>query len=120
MMEDLFPEATATEVKLAKAYLKKYVEKKQLAEFFNSNPPKTDKNKRRQEEALKLVSFIERAVDQIRDGNVKAVVEYRYIKGNSRAATILKYSGWDYCDKTIDRKLEEGAVSVANTLLYLE
>lgn len=120
MMEELFPEATATEIKLTKAYLKKYREKKKKTELFECGLPQTEKQKKVYEALRKFTTSIELAVDQILDDNVKAVIEYRFIKGNTRAATILKFSGWNYCDKTIDRKIEDGIVAIANTLIYLE
>ncbi|WP_233455283.1 PIN domain-containing protein [Paenibacillus elgii] len=119
-MEELFPEASPAEIKLTKAHLKQYRDKKHKVELFERNPPETDKQKRAQEALIKFTSLIERAVDQILHKDVKSVIEYRFIKGNSRAATILKFSSWNCCEKTIDRKIEEGVVSVANTLLYLE
>ncbi|WP_235206847.1 hypothetical protein [Paenibacillus tyrfis] len=119
-MEELFPEASPVEIKRTKAYLEQYKEKKQKVAFFERNPPETDKQKSRQAVLIKFTSLVERAVGEILQSDVKAVIEYRFIKGNSRAATIIKFSGWDYCDKTIDRKITEGITSVANTLLYLE
>lgn len=120
MMNGIFPVATAKEIKLAKEYLKQYRDKKNKVELFERTPPTTDTQQTIQLSLLKFTSLIEKAVEQISDPNIKSLVEYRYIKGNSRAATILKFSGWNYCDKTLDRKLDEGVVSVANTLLYLE
>lgn len=64
-------------------------------------------------------SNLERAVGQIIEYDVREIVDYRFIRGNSRAATILRFSGLNYCDKTIDRKITEGVKSVANTILYL-
>ncbi len=119
-MEELFPEATETEIKIAKSYLKQYQEKKQKVLLFERTPPKTEKQKKLQADLIKFTTQIEIAVDQILQKDVKAVIEYMFIKGNSRAATILRFKGWNCCDKTIDRKVIEGATSVANTLLYLE
>ncbi|WP_282938985.1 hypothetical protein [Paenibacillus sp. RC67] len=120
MMNGMFPVATVKEIKLAKDYLKQYRDIKNKLELFERNPPTTDEQKKIQLSLTKFTSLIENAVEQVVDPNVKAIVEFRFIKGNSRAATILRFSGWNYCDKTLDRKLEEGVVSVANTLLYFE
>ncbi|MCR8635764.1 hypothetical protein [Paenibacillus radicis (ex Xue et al. 2023)] len=119
-MDFLFPEASTEDVKRAKTYLNQYMKKKKTVQLFEKTPPETEGNKELQVAAIKFTNLIERAVDQIIQNDVKLVIEYRFIKGNSRAATILKFSGWNCCDKTIDRKIDEGAESVANTLLYLE
>ncbi|MFK7692873.1 hypothetical protein ACI5FR_08785 [Paenibacillus sp. HJGM_3] len=63
---------------------------------------------------------VERAVGQILDEQVRRIIEFRFLEGNSRAATLMKFASWNYSDKTIDRKILEGIESVANTLLYIE
>lgn len=120
MKNEAFPAATVKEIKIAKEYLKQYKDRKKKLGLFEQNPPANDMQKHVQQSLLRFTSLIERAVEQIADENIRAVVTFRYIQGHTRAATILKFSGWNYCDKTIDRKLDEGVVSVANTLLYLE
>jgi hypothetical protein len=118
-MCELFPEASEMDITRTKALLKQYKEKKHKLEHFNKKPPE---NAQQQEAHSKLITFtrlIETAVDQILEPDVKTVLEYRFIKGNSRAATMLRFSGWNCCDKTIDRKILDGIESVANTLLYL-
>lgn len=118
-MDDLFPVATVSDIKRAKSYLVQYKEKKRIVTLFEQKPPETDDMKKIQEAAVRFTLLLERAVDQILHKDVRAVIEYRFIKGNTRAATILRFSGWNCCDKTIDRKIYEGTVSVANTLMYL-
>ncbi|MEW9702844.1 hypothetical protein [Paenibacillus sp. SI8] len=116
----LFPEATRREIERAKIILSEYVKMKRALSNFEKNPPITEKQKTYQEIWGKACLVLERAVNQIVDHDIREIIEYRYIKGNSRASTILRFSGWSYCDKTFDRKISEGIVSVANTLLYLE
>lgn len=112
-------DATAKEIEIAKSLLSRYRKLKAMIEGFGMNPPETDKQLKTQEYAIRYTRNLERAVNQIVDCNVRALIEYRFIKGNSRSATILRFSGWDYCDKTIDRKIIEGIESVANSLLFL-
>ncbi|MEY9097053.1 hypothetical protein [Paenibacillus sp. RC84] len=119
-METLFPVVTQADIVRTKALLKQYREKKQKVIFFEMNPPETESQAAKHAALIKYTRLIERAVEQIIYPDVRSVIEYRFIKGNSRAATILHFSGWDYSDKTIDRKIIEGTESVANTLLYLE
>jgi hypothetical protein len=112
-------DATEEEIAIAKSLLSRYKKMVVMIEGFAKNPPESEKQIKTQKQAIQCSRNIERAVNQIVDSNVRALIEYRYIKGNSRAATILRFSGWDYCDKTIDRKIIEGIESVANSLLYL-
>ncbi|UVI28184.1 hypothetical protein [Paenibacillus spongiae] len=116
---ELFPKATRQDIEKAKAMLSRYRRMKMILDDFERNPPETVKQIEAQESTTRYTRIIERAVNQIVDYDVKSVIEYRFLRGNSRAATILRFSGWDYCDKTIDRKILDGIESVANSLLYL-
>ncbi|MCM3273677.1 hypothetical protein [Paenibacillus elgii] len=118
--EELFPEASKVDIARTKTYLKKFVKMKKALEDFEQNPPETEKQRNEQAKWKRIVRNIERAKEQILQYDVSVVIEYRFIKGNSRAATILRFSSWGCCDKTIDRKIEEGTISIANTLKYLE
>ncbi len=118
-MKPFLATATKNEIITAKSLLSQYPRMKAIIDDYERNPAKTQKQAETLENAIQCTSNIERAVNQIVDPNVKALIEYRFIKGNRRAATILRFSGWDYCDKTIDRKIIEGIESVANSLLYL-
>ncbi|MCY9593736.1 hypothetical protein PC41400_21650 [Paenibacillus chitinolyticus] len=120
MMEELFPKATKADIARAKEDLRKYREDKQKVLLFESEPPETEIQIRRQAALIKSTRRIERAISQITFADVRSVMEYRFLKGNSRAATILYFSGWHCCEKTIDRKITEGILSVADTLLYLD
>ncbi|MBG9735782.1 hypothetical protein [Paenibacillus alvei] len=51
----------------------------------------------------------------IRDEEVKKAIDYRYIQGYSRKETILFFRH-GLSDSTIDRRLEDGVESIANTL----
>ncbi|WP_426453824.1 hypothetical protein ACP26L_15620 [Paenibacillus sp. S-38] len=119
-MEELFPKASKTDIVRTKAYLSQYKEKKRRVEMFERNPPQTDELREIEANLIKFTRLLERAVAQIIHDDVRKVIEYRFLKGNSRAATILRFESWECSDKTIDRKINEGIESVANTLLYME
>lgn len=119
-MDELFPVATRADIVRTKRQLEQFTKIKRALEDFEQNPPETDKQRNDQTKWKKIVRMLERAIDQIIEYDVRMVIEYRFIKGNSRAATILRFSSWDCCDKTIDRKILEGIESVANTIKYLE
>ncbi|MBE1446812.1 hypothetical protein [Paenibacillus sp. OAS669] len=82
MMDELFPEATASDIKRARVYLSQYKEKKCIVKLLESNPPESVEMKKVQAAAINFTNLIERAVDQILHNDVKAVTEYRFIKGN--------------------------------------
>ncbi|NQX68472.1 hypothetical protein HQN90_20310 [Paenibacillus alba] len=116
----LFPIATQKDIERTKVNLTDFIKMKQAVINFERNPPVSEKQLQYYQTWVKVCSNLERAVGQILEQDVREITEYRFIKGFSRAATILRFSGWNYCDKTIDRKIFEGITSVANTLLYLE
>jgi len=107
---------TQEEIDVAKSMLNKYRRLRGKVDDFKKNPPETDKQLIAQKKAELFTRSIERAVNLIPDPNIRAVIDYRFIDGNSRAATMIRFSGWNYCDKTIDRKIQEGIESVAFSL----
>ncbi|MEC0269075.1 hypothetical protein [Paenibacillus anseongense] len=116
----MFPEASKTDIERARVQLSEYTKMMRVLVGFESNPPNTEINMLRKNEWSRICPLIQRAVDLIIEYDVREVTEYRFIKGNSRASTILRFSGLGYCEKTIDRKIYEGIKSVANSLLYLD
>lgn len=119
-MEELFPTATKIDFLRAKHQLSQYVKMKKALEDFEKHPPETAKQFENKAKWERTIRNLDRAVNQIKHHDVRALIEYRFIKGNSRAATILRFSSWDFCEKTFDRKIDEGVASIAGTLLYLD
>jgi transcriptional regulator with XRE-family HTH domain len=117
--EELFPAATPADIMRTKKLLEQYAEMKSRLDYFAQNPPESDQQAEQQRKWTAVSQQLEGAVSQIRERDAREVVEYRYMKGNSRAATILRFSGWNCSDKTIDRKINEGIEAVANALKYL-
>jgi transcriptional regulator with XRE-family HTH domain len=117
--EELFPAATPEEIARTKKLLEQYAEMKSRLAYFAQNPPESEQQAQQQRKWTAVSQQLEGAVSQIRERDVREVVEYRFIKGNSRGATILRFSGWNCSDKTIDRKISEGIEAVANALKYL-
>lgn len=116
----MFPEASKTDIARVKVHLTEYKKMMKALAGFKKNPPTTEQSLILQKKWSQICPLLERAVEQILEYDVREVTEYRFIKGNSRAATILRFSSWNYCEKTIDRKINDGIVSIANTLLYIE
>lgn len=105
----LFPEATSIEVKKAKSYMEQYRRAKKMTETF------PDRVTAKQKE---LIADIERSIALILDEDVRKIIEYRYVRGNSHKVTIGHYTGAGWSERTIDRKIEEGLESIANTLVF--
>ncbi len=61
---------------------------------------------------------LERAHRLIKDEEARQAVEYRYIQGYSRKETILFFRR-SLSDSTIKRKIDEGIISIANSLKLL-
>jgi len=113
--EGLFPIASDADKKLTKTLLEKYRKAKLVINEFSDSdtiPPKLVEYKR-------LVNLIEMAHRLILDDEVKRIIEFRYLKGNTYKATILYFQSI-MSDRTIDRKLDEGIESIANTVKLLE
>jgi hypothetical protein len=120
MLEDpLFPVATTADISRTKRLLGQYAEIKSRLAYFELNPPESDKQVEQQRTLMAVAKSLEGAVGLIKERDVREVVEYRFMKGNSRAATIVRFSGWNCCDKTIDRKINEGVGAVANAMKYI-
>lgn len=113
-MDSLFEEASTEDFRLTKKLLSKYKRAKVIITDYETN-----KGTRHQEEvyqqAKAAAQQIERAVKLILDDEVRRIIEFRYIEGHSHKLTVLRFNG-AMGDRTVDRKLIEGILSVSNTL----
>lgn len=117
-MNSLFPEATAADIRMTKRLLDK--EYKWLRAIVADYEQQQGSEGQRQayEIALRKKIEIERAVNLILDNEAREIVKYRYLDGHKNAVTIhhfVRAFGRD--ERTIARRLEDGIISVANTLL---
>lgn len=114
---ELFPSAKKEEIKAAKSLLSRYRRMKAVLDDFDRN--ETDKLPLKQEtlyKAYKLhTGIIERAVNLITDEDIKRMIEIRYLKGQPHYVTIARFE--TYHPSTVDRKINKGIESIANTLL---
>ncbi|RXZ77270.1 hypothetical protein EBB07_33915 [Paenibacillaceae bacterium] len=104
MMDTLFPVATTADVVKVRIMLTDY--KKALRRLRNAPA----------EQPLQIQALrnLERAVDAILDPEIRSIMQYRFIQGHPRKAAIIKFNL--ICARTLDRKIREGADSVANSL----
>ena len=105
MMDTLFPEATSIDTAKTRGMLSKY--KKALRDA-SSAPVE------RREQQIEQLETLERAVNAILDPEIREIMRYRFIEGNPRKAAIVRFNL--FTSRTLDRKIEEGADSVANSL----
>ncbi|CAM3707436.1 hypothetical protein COLU111180_04190 [Cohnella lubricantis] len=117
---DLFPQATADEIKKTKSLLAEYRKMKvNVAEFEKEGIENLAPKKRMTYNAIaKAVQELERAVRLILDPEVRQIVEMRYIRGERHKVTVIRHSSMH--PSTVDRKLQEGIESVANSLKLFE
>jgi len=143
--EELFPSANEVEIQRTKFLLSKYTEMVSLMRDFEENEPEmtqvavdgeaarridqedlhADKTANaailveKQRWVYKQYKFythqIRRAWALIQDPDAKAAVDYRYLQGYSAKETLLFFRR-SMSDSTIRRRIEEGEMSIANTL----
>jgi ribosomal protein S13 len=120
MQLELFPQATADEIKKTKSLLAGYRRMKAVVTEFERIGVENlaPKQKMAYNAYLKATQSVERAVRLILDDEVRRIVEMRYIKGERHKVTVLYFGNMH--PATVARKLNEGIISVANSLKLLE
>lgn len=117
---ELFPKASKSELKIAKAALSRYRRMKSVVDDFEARG--IDSLAQKQlgvYNAYKAsVGTIDRAVNLIQDDDVKRMIDVRYIKGQPHHVTIARFEIWHR--STVDRKINKGIESIANTLKLWE
>ncbi len=117
---ELFPKATKSELKIAKAALSRYRRMKSVVNDFETKGIDSLAPKQAgYYNAYKVsVGIIERAVNLIQDVDVKRIIDVRYIKGQPHHVTVARFEFWH--PSTVDRKINRGIESVANTIKLWE
>lgn len=64
-------------------------------------------------------SMLRRGVRLIKDEYAKKAIEYRFIDGYTRGETVSMLRRQGISDSTVDRRIDEGVNSIANTLKLL-
>jgi hypothetical protein len=116
LQEELFPIATDREIMQVKSLLSRYRRMKAvIAELERSGIDALAPKQKAVYDAYKVsIEDIDRAVRLILDDEVKRIVEMRYIRGERHKVTVIYFSSMH--PSTVDRKINEGIRSVANTL----
>ncbi len=143
--EELFPTASEQEIQRTKFLLSKYTEMVSLMRDFEENEPemtqvavdgeaarRIDQEDLHADKTANAAILIEkqrwvyqryrfytqqlrRAWGLIQDPEAKQAVDYRYLQGYSPKETLLFFRH-SMSDSTIRRRIEEGEVSITNTL----
>lgn len=109
----LFPEVNITDIKKTKTLLSKYIKLKVDVEGYDAQC--SEKINERFMRAKKTKDKIERAAALIIDEDVRRVVAFRFLKGNNRKATVLRFCNI-MSESTVDRYIDRGIISIACTL----
>lgn len=111
---ELFPNASNQDIQFAKSLLYRYTRMRGTILQLTMKEHLTEKEHEVLTEYQKKAECIEMAISLIVDDNVRRVMEFRFIKGNTRWGTIKRFSS--VTDRSIDRRIVKGVQSVAETL----
>ena len=113
---DLFPRATEEDKETAKRKLSRYKRYVSIKIELEKRSKLTPKQQVALEECNRNIIDLEGAVKLILDPEIREIVQYRYIEGNTWKLTVLHFANM-MDDRTVDHKLRRGIESVAETLL---
>jgi len=115
---EFYEEATAEEVKIAKSLLTRYRRHKDLISELEKIENLAPKQKKAYNAYLNSNQAVERAVRLIVDQEIKKAIHMRYIDGVRRKDVVIHYRFLD--PSTVDRRINRGIESVANSLKFFE
>ncbi|WP_438445892.1 hypothetical protein [Gorillibacterium sp. sgz5001074] len=114
--EELFPRATAAEIEAAKSILRKYKRMRGVIDSYSEREAELSSKELDAYQKFKhLVERIEQAVALIQDQDSKRMIERRFINGVRWKDTVLYFRSC-YSESTVDRRINKGIESVAETL----
>lgn len=114
MQMELFPTATKSDIQAARSLLIRYGRMRKVAEVLVRRTTLTDKETQVLTEYQQKADAVEMAVKLVMDDDVRRVVEFRFIRGNTRWGTISRFH--EITERSVDRRIGRGVESVAETL----
>lgn len=111
---ELFPTANKSDIQAARSLLNRYTRMHRAAGILNSRTVLTEKEQLVLAEYSQKADAVEMAVKMIMDDDVRRVMEFRFIRGNTRWGTVKRFC--DITDRSVDRRITRGVESVAETL----
>lgn len=111
---ELFPSATADEIKYVRQQLKRYPEMRRTVSVLSQKAALNDLEVKVLAKYKRKTEALETAIQCILDDEIREIMEYRFIQQHERWAAISKWSR--FTDRSLDRKVQEGVESIAATL----
>lgn len=62
------------------------------------------------------VDVVKTAIDAIMDKEAREIITHQYIKSTRRKYTVALFQGRGMSERTVDRRISKGLLSIANTL----
>ncbi|CAH1190338.1 hypothetical protein PAECIP111893_00282 [Paenibacillus plantiphilus] len=115
--DELCPVATKEEIKQTKSLLSRYRRQLAILAELDQIGDLAPKQQKVYNAYRMATAEIERAARLIVDEEIRRAIEYRYIKGHRHKLTVLHFSHMD--PSTVDRRINKGIESVANSLKLL-
>lgn len=114
---ELFVRATMADIQSTKEILEEYEQSARIRSILEEERIEelSEVEQALYRKCVNKVKFIERAVKLIIDSEIRNIIEYRYIYGNSYKLTLQHFTQM-MDDRTVDRKLNKGIRSVAESL----
>lgn len=113
---ELFPSVTAAEKLETRNLLKDYTKMRMAVQKLSKKDVLNKKEQEIMDEWPRLINEIDTAVELILDEEAKDIIKYRYIRGRKYKYTIIHFKGYGMSETTIDRRIDEGVRSIAETL----
>ena len=111
---ELFPSATANEVKYVRQQLKEYPKMCRTIAVLSQKPSLNDIEQIVLAKYKRKTEALETAVQCILDDEIREIMDYRFIQHHERWAEVSKWNR--FTDRSLDRKIQEGVESIAQTL----
>ncbi|MHA6481076.1 hypothetical protein ACX1C1_04030 [Paenibacillus sp. strain BS8-2] len=115
---DFFKEATAEEIEQARSLLNRYRRQKDLIAELERMGSLSAKQESAYNLYLRMNQAIERSVRLIVDPDIRKAISLRFIDGVRRKEVLIHFRSMD--PSTVDRRINKGIGSVANSLKFFE
>lgn len=111
---EIFPRATAEDIKTVKAMVDKYPTMKRRVEVLSKKAELTAIEKKVYKEYSTNIENVETAIESIADSEIRQIMKYRFIENYPRKSAVVKWR--TFTDRTLDRKIVEGFEVMADVL----
>ncbi|ETT58198.1 hypothetical protein C172_27663 [Paenibacillus sp. FSL H8-457] len=111
---EFYESVTEEERTAAKMLLRRYIRMRKIVDELGACDVLNEKQQIIYEDWKFKTENIERAIRVIVDMELRAMMEYRFMKGNPRKAAVIRWNRIH--ERTFDRRIVDGVESVASTL----